>query len=158
MSASWDFGSMMARDASWLMRCMQLCCICLKLSNSHICYSCRGMGKTLQVGLTESQSMKSLMSFLDDLSGLDLTQYVVTEILSGFGSETYIVLGQNPYAGAGPIVGKVLIVCPVTLITVRVDVDSVLAARFSFVSRGRTGKMSFISGRSAIVANDCFAD
>ena len=26
---------------------------------------------------------------------------------------------QNPYAGAGPIVGKVLIVCPVTLINVR---------------------------------------
>ena len=80
----------------------------------------------------------------------------MTELLSGFGSETHPVVGQNPYAGAGPIVGKVLIVCPVTLITVRMN--SVLVARFSFISRGRTGKMNFISGRSAIVVNDCFAD
>ena len=30
-----------------------------------------------------------------------------------------VLTEQNPYAGAGPIVGKVLIVCPVTLINVR---------------------------------------
>jgi hypothetical protein len=28
---------------------------------------------------------------------------------------------QNPYVGAGPVVGKILIVCPVSLVNVRIS-------------------------------------
>lgn len=33
-------------------------------------------------------------------------------------SELILCVEQNPYAGAGPVVGKILIVCPVSLVNV----------------------------------------
>lgn len=63
---------------------------------------------------------------IDDHIGVDVTQYVPP---GGFHvpargvqldsmADTRL-LEQNPYAGIGPTVGKVLIVCPVSLINVR---------------------------------------
>jgi hypothetical protein len=54
---------------------------------------------------------------------------------------------QNPYAGGGPVIGKALIVCPVTLVNVSTSLTTfIFLARF--LPKFRTGKQNFINGES----------
>ena len=58
----------------------------------------------------------------DDHAGVDTAKFVYayTSLPSYLTIVPYF-LEQNPYAGLGPIVGKVMIVCPVSLINVRMS-------------------------------------
>jgi hypothetical protein len=55
---------------------------------------------------------------------------------------------QNPYVGAGPVVGKILIVCPVSLVNVRISniFDHHRPLMFSVVRTGRTSSGNGVLG------------
>jgi DNA repair and recombination protein RAD54B len=57
---------------------------------------------------------------------------------------------QNPYVGAGPVVGKILIVCPVSLVNVRISniFDHHRPLMFSVVRTGRTSSGNGVLGCS----------
>ena len=80
----------------------------------------------------------------DNHAGLDAPQYVIAtlnkiELNVPFLSIVYLS-EQNPYAGAGPVTGKVLIVCPVTLINVSLNTLSVNKIIGSIVTQNWKGE------------------
>ncbi|KAI9442270.1 SNF2 family N-terminal domain-containing protein [Lactarius indigo] len=73
---------------------------------------------------------------LADEMGLGKTLQTITLI--------WTLLKQNPYAGAGPVVGKVLIVCPVTL------VNNWKSEFQKWLGRDRVGVLTADKGKTAI--------
>ncbi|KAI9463687.1 P-loop containing nucleoside triphosphate hydrolase protein [Lactarius psammicola] len=73
---------------------------------------------------------------LADEMGLGKTLQTITLI--------WTLLKQNPYAGAGPVVGKVLIVCPVTLI------NNWKSEFQKWLGRDRVGVLTADKGKTAI--------
>ena len=99
MSAFWAFGIMKGKGVFLLMRCTEK--LRVHLFRFLTSSANRGMGKTLQ-------TITLVWTLLSTLSTRARSSYLSFNTLAE----------QNPYAGLGPVVGKVMIVCPVSLINV----------------------------------------
>ncbi len=114
MSVLWVFGNTKVEGAYWQTKCTFLSMLFLQRFK----HPSRGFGEDLagRASLFFSFLLQSKVSTLQTIS---LVWTLLSKALNGFIScFAKISPGQNPYSGMGPVVEKVLIVCPVSLINV----------------------------------------